>query len=129
MRRHISIAIVLVALAAGPAAAGELPTCCACLLQHSAMTSQVGPAMPALFCEAVGPGAFPAFEDQCDAAGGNGSLCVKPAPGQRCPAALADQGIGCPAGVGAPAASASTLAGMVLLLLAVGGFAARRRSS
>jgi hypothetical protein len=129
MRRCISIATLLVTLAAGPAAALDAARCCACFVQHAAMTSGGAPAVPALFCEIVAPGNSGQFEDQCDAAGGNASTCVMPAPGQTCPAALSEQGIVCPAPAAAPAAAPWALSVMVLLLIAVARFATRRRIS
>ena len=131
MHRYLSIAILLVALAAQPAAAGNGSTsCCACLLSQGAMTGGASQGVPALLCQQVGPGGFLAFEDQCDAAGGNTIECVPVAPGQPCTEFLAAENVRCPGIAAAPAASTAVLAGMVLLLIAIGGtrFALTRRA-
>ena len=131
MHRYLSIAVLLVALGTQPAVAGNgSASCCACIANQMATTGGPSPGVPALLCQLIGPGAFPAFEDHCDAAGGNTIECIQATPGQTCIEALAEENVRCPGIAAAPAASSAVLAGMVLLLIAIGGtrFAITRRA-
>jgi hypothetical protein len=131
VRRYalITTLLVAVALTARPALAAITTSCCACLSDSGAQTSQAPPApIAALFCGLVTPENLVATQFRCDEHGSGASLqCFPPTPGVSCSEALAAQDISCPAGPGAPVASVWGLGVLAVLLTALGARAARRR--
>ncbi|MBX3024383.1 hypothetical protein KF840_05675 [bacterium] len=131
MRRILLIAAlgIVATVAARPVSAAFLTGCCACLEQHNAQTASGPPqAQPALFCSQVVGMGYPDFVQRCDDAGGASAPCFDPSPGQSCGATLAQQGIGCPAAPGAPAAGHLGLAALAVALSSLGFAALRRRA-
>jgi hypothetical protein len=132
MRRMLLAALAAgTLLAVAPADAAFETGCCACLPDHNGQTS--GPPSPptqeALFCGLVVGTGYPDFVQRCQAAGGEATApCLEPSPGGSCAMTLAEAGIACPTGPGAPTATPWGLGALALALSGLGAWAARRRA-
>ncbi len=121
--------ILAVAALTAPTAIAQVGgPCCACL-ELSGATERAP--LQALFC-----GFFPGAEQQAAAercellnatTGDPGLLCTNASVSACAAALLEERNIACPAPAGAPAAGASALTALVLLLAGVGAVRLRRR--
>lgn len=136
MKRRL-ILVPLLLLLSAPALAQLEGSCCACVAQFNAHTSQASPSANAFFCRFVDSGvAGDAFDAQCAARPGIGVCLAMVGSGTAlnapdCSALLESElGIGCPAAKGVPAAASWSLGLLALALLALGAWlgspAARR---